>query len=177
MGVSAYRMEPLANNRALIMRTAGVNCAIPLTQVVETMRPLPIKPLAALPDWISGMSIVRGAPVPVIALAIWVHARAVAEVSIPSRLEVGRDGAFSERFVILRVGSRRVALLVDEVTGIAEIGRERFAELPPLFNGLNSGAIEAIGQLDAELLLVIRSARLVPENVWHRIESAAEAAG
>jgi len=160
MGVSAYRMEPLADNRALIMRAGGVACAIPLAQVVETMRPLPTRPLAALPDWVSGVAIIRGAPVPVIALAVLVGTQAAAA---------------SGRFVTLRVGNHRVALLVDEVVGIAELGREHMAELPGLFSRLKSGMIEAIGQLDSELLLMIRTARLVPDSVWQRLESSAEA--
>ncbi len=169
-------MEQMTENRALIMRAAGIVCAIPLAQVVETMRALPIKPLATLPDWVPGISMVRGAPVPVIALGVLIGARATAGVVIPAGGEPAPNGSPSGRFVTLRVGSRRAALLVDEVVGIAELGREHFAQLPPLLSRLESGAIEAMGQLDSELVLVIRSARLVPDNVWQRLESAAGAA-
>jgi hypothetical protein len=37
---------------------------------------------------------------------------------------------------------------------------------------VTTGAIAAIGTLDAELLLVLRSARVVPEDIWSVLEAA-----
>jgi len=69
------------------------------------------------------------------------------------------------RFVTVNVGARRVAVAVDAVVGVRTIPSEALGELPPLLDG-NHDAIAAIGTLDAQLLVVLRSARLIPDSVW-----------
>jgi len=124
--------------------------ALPLDDVVETMRPLPGEPLAGAPRFVRGISVIRGAPVPVVDAA--------------SLLGIGDSHA--ARLVTLRVGDRRVAVAVDAVLGIRALPPESLQELPPLLREAGSGVVEAIGVLDAELLLVLQSVRLVPESVW-----------
>src|ERR1039458_3558579 len=89
----------------LLCRVHGRRCALPLEHVVETMRPLPIGPLAGAPPGVSGLAVIRGAPVPVVDL---------------SRLfssDVGYIEVAPTRFVTVRVGQRVVALAVDRVEG------------------------------------------------------------
>ena len=43
-------------------------CAFPLHYVAETMRPLPIQPVAGTPDCVRGVSVIRGTPTPVVDL-------------------------------------------------------------------------------------------------------------
>ena len=71
---------------------------------------------------------------------------------------------------------RRVVLAVDAVVGISRIPSTAFDRLPPLLGASNAEAISSIGTLDAQLLLVLRSTRLVPEEVWARLHTEASAA-
>jgi purine-binding chemotaxis protein CheW len=66
------------------------------------------------------------------------------------------------RFVTVRTSDRTVALAVDAVVGIRGLPAGTLGELPPLLRDAGSDAVAAIGTLDAELLLVLRAARLVP---------------
>ena len=141
--------------RSLICRVLNRLCALPLQHVIETMRPLPVEPLAGVPRPVTGVAIIRGAPVPVVDLA-WVLA---AEESHPGR------------FVTVDADGRRVALAVDAVVGVRAIPDGALHDLPPLLRGASVDAIATIGTLDAKLLVVLHSGRLVPEAVWTALES------
>ena len=88
---------------SLLVRAGPRICALSLADVVETMRPGPIEPLAGAPEVVRGLAVIRGAPVPVVDLASLLGD---GEHSVPTR------------FVTVRTGERNVALLVDEVMGI-----------------------------------------------------------
>jgi len=70
------------------------------------------------------------------------------------------------RIVMVKAADRRVALAFDAVLGVREIAVESLQELPPLLKDASAEAISAIGILDGTLLMVLRSAHLVPETVW-----------
>jgi purine-binding chemotaxis protein CheW len=133
----------------LVCRVEALLCALPLEHVVEALRALPIVPVADAPPFVLGLAVIRGEPLPVV--------------------DVGRllsaDGAQAERFVIVNAGGRRVALAVDHVAGVRTVAPESLTALPPLMHTTASDVIAAIGLLDAELLLVLQSTRLVPDEV------------
>jgi purine-binding chemotaxis protein CheW len=118
--------------------------------VIEAMRPLPIEALPGAPDFVLGLAVIRGRPTAVLDL----------------RALLGDGDAAHEpeaRFVTVRAGDRQIALSVGAVAGVRALDPSSFGELPPLLKGARRDAIEAIGTLDAELLLVLRASRLVQE--------------
>jgi purine-binding chemotaxis protein CheW len=143
---------------ALIVTVGARACAIPLHHVAETMRPLPIEPFAEMPDFVRGVSVIRGAPVPV--------------VDLKALLENGETSATYGRFVTLKLGERRVAIGVDTVVGLRTLDSAQLGELPPILRDVTAGLIEAIGTRDAQLLVVLRSARIVPHEVWATLAAA-----
>jgi purine-binding chemotaxis protein CheW len=139
---------------ALLISVNRRLCAIPLDCVAEIMRPLPIDSVAGVPDYVLGVSTVRGRPAPVVALA----------------RVLGDDETVSAGiFVSLRIGQRVVALAVDSVSGIKTIHQDLLQELPPLLHGAQAEVIEAMGHLDAQLLIILRAAQLIPEDAWTKI--------
>jgi purine-binding chemotaxis protein CheW len=141
---------------ALICRVSRRLCALPVAQVVETMRPLPIRSLGGvapggLPSLVLGLSVIRGAPTPVV--------DAGALLGSSDRLE-------STRWVLLRSGAHGVALAVESILGLRDLSAAFLHELPPLLREAGAAVIASIGRLDAELLLVLNTARILPESVW-----------
>lgn len=134
---------------------------MPLGSVIETMRPLAIEPIAGAPAFVMGLSIIRGAPVPVIDLG-----------GLLGGASAGGSPAAPGRLVTLRVDGRCVALAVEAVLGVRALPAS-LEEPPPLLREAADDAIESIGVLDAELLLVLRAAQLVPESVWTSVGAAA----
>ncbi|HEX2657301.1 MAG TPA: chemotaxis protein CheW [Polyangia bacterium] len=138
---------------ALICRVRDRLCALPLEHVVETMRPLPIETLASMPRFLRGLARARGNPLPVVDLGA---------------LLGGDTAARPTRFVMVRVDERRVLLAVEEVLGVRDLSLAAVHGLPPLLGAGEGGqsAVTSVGTLDAALLLVLQTARLVPASTW-----------
>ncbi len=115
------------------------------------MRPLPIEPVAGTPAFVRGLAMVRGAPIPVIELG--------------ALLGDGVRGRFS-RFITLKTRDRRLAMAVDAVVGTMGLEPTHLGALPTLLRDAEIDAVEAIGRLDADLLVLLRVSRLVPDEVW-----------
>lgn len=142
----------------LLVRAGARLCALPIEQVIETMRALPLVPLSGTPPFVAGAAVVRGAAVPV------VHLDALLGAAAP------RPAA---RFVLLRCGARTAALAVDGVIGVASLDVD--GATAPLLEAGAGGAVETLGARDGELLVVLRGARVVPEEAWRALERRGEA--
>ena len=119
------------------------------------MRILPAEPVADAPSFVTGLSIIRGAPVPVIDLAALLG-----------------DSGEATRLILVAVGERRVAVAVAAVIGVQRLDPETFAATPPLLQLARAELIDSIGVRDAQLLLVLRASRLLPEDLWDKLELA-----
>lgn len=135
----------------LVVGAGSSLCGIPLSFVVETMRRQPLTPIANAPPFVSGLSVIRGQSTPVVDLGALIHG---------GNLEPRR------MLVTLRVQQRLVALAVDRVLGVHQLEPETVGDLPPLLHASRSEAIEAIGVLDRELLIVLGAARIVSDLAW-----------
>ena len=143
----------------LLCRIGAGLCGFPVRQVIEIMRPVPVEPLAGATPSVLGVSVIRGAPVPVVDAAFLVRG----EPGDASRLVTVRlDGAPAEG----RDAERVVALAVDAVLGVRGIQSTELNALPPLLSDTQRLKIIAMGVDDAEILVVLDCARAVPESVW-----------
>jgi len=124
--------------------------ALPLAAAIETMRPLPTTPIAGAPSFVLGVAVIRG----------------VATVVVDAGLLLNGRSSAPERYVTMRVGERVIALAVKRVIGTRVLPEAR--ELPPL---LRDGPAAAIAALDAELMVVLSELRVVPEDVFARVEA------
>lgn len=142
--------------RSWLLCRAGVALlALPLADVVETMRSLPVAPIADAPGFVIGVAVIRGAPTPVV--------DAVA-------LLTGQAGS-AIRWVTIRAGARIVALALDAVIGLRSV--EPGERAPPLLSQAAGDAVAAIGRLDNALLLFLQTARLLPDAVAESVERSA----
>jgi purine-binding chemotaxis protein CheW len=133
-------------------RVASRICALPVSHVEETMRPPRVEPLPETPSFVTGASIVRGVPTPVVDLGDFLSGE---------RLPAPR------RAITVKIdGGRRVALLVSEVLGVRGSDEVFLADMPPLLREAAQEVLSTLGRLDGRLLTVLRLGRLVPEPVW-----------
>jgi purine-binding chemotaxis protein CheW len=139
----------------LVCRAGTHLCAMPLQDVLEVMRMLPIEQLSGAPSYVRGLCIIRGSPVPV----------------VDTGLLIGDQVTRPERLVAISIGGRSVALAVEAVVGIRAIGVGASEQLPPLLRDAAVEAVAAIGTLDGELLLFLRTARIVPEDLLSRLDA------
>ena len=88
------------------------------------------------------------------------------------RADEAIDSAVKQLFSARKnLKGRRIALAVDAVVGVVEITLGSLEALPLLFQDANRDVISAIGTLDADLLLVLRSTRLISEEFWALLEA------
>jgi len=151
-----------ADARSYLMCRSGRSLgALPLEQVVETMRPLPVESVPDMPPYLLGLAMIRGQATPVLHLG--------------RLLGQGRDIP-SGRFVRLQCGTYRYALAVDEVLGLRSLAVDEQLTLPPLLKACRGHGVDGIGALDQALLLMLQSACLLPQELAQRLESQESAA-
>lgn len=139
------------SERALIVGFGDRICALPLSLVIETMRPVQVDPVAGAPSFVSGVAVIRGIPTPVVDLG--------AILGAPDQL--------TARFVTVHAGHRQVALSLSAVLGVRNLDTFNVTrDLPPLLRGAAKDAVEMIGSLDGELLMVLRAGWELPDEVW-----------
>jgi purine-binding chemotaxis protein CheW len=148
-----------AARSALIVVARANRCALALEHVIETMRPLPIQPVVDAPAHVLGLSIIRGRPVPVVDLGALLGSGGADDVLASAHA----------RFVTVRAGgARHVALAVQSVIGVRNLVSSNVHELPPLVAASSSASVAALGVLDRELVAVLDTVRVLPEDVWAR---------
>jgi purine-binding chemotaxis protein CheW len=140
----------------LLVRARAWLCALPAEDVVETMRPLPIEPVAGAPRSVKGIAVIRGEPVPV--------------VSLPLLLGAETTSA-GQRLVLVRAGDHRIALEVEEVLDVEEIDLASLGGLPPLLSQALPAEVERLGSLDGQTLALLDAARLLPEATLRALTS------
>jgi purine-binding chemotaxis protein CheW len=144
-----------ASTSWLLCRSGSMLCALPIEQVREIMRVLPLERFAAAPRYVLGLSIIRGAPVPVVDIG----------------LIIGSTATKAARLVAVEAADRTVALAMEDVIGITAISAMTFSQLPPLLRDAAAETIAAVSALDSELLVVLRASRLVPEAVFAALDA------
>jgi purine-binding chemotaxis protein CheW len=137
-----------AADRWLLCRTDARHIALPVAQVVETMRMLPVEHLAGAPPIVRGLAVIRGLLTPVID---------------PAMLFDDAAGG-RERLVIVRTESRTVAFAVEAVIGVRTIANAE--ELPPMLHDVH--AIAAVKRLDDALVFLLQAARVVADDILER---------
>jgi purine-binding chemotaxis protein CheW len=139
----------------LVCRAGAILCALPIEQVIEIMRLLPTEQIGSAPRYVRGLSVIRGTPVPVVDLG----------------LVLGDKVARATRLIAVRAATRTIALAVESVIGITAIAADTFSQLPPLLRDAAADVVAAIAALDGELIVLLRAARLVPEELLARLET------
>ena len=113
-------LEGPLQQRVLLVNVRSRACALRIGDCIEVMRPLPVEGLTGAPPFVAGLARIRGGPVPVVDLA---ELLGIASEPPPEPC--------APRYVLLRVGERRVALRVDAVPGVLEMDGAAMQALPP----------------------------------------------
>ncbi|PTL80637.1 chemotaxis protein CheW [Vitiosangium sp. GDMCC 1.1324] len=148
----------------LVVRAQEWMCALPLEEVEETMRPLPVAPVSAAPSFVRGVCVMRGAPAPVVSLAMLLGGGQA-------------QASTGQRFVSLRAPEGRLALEVEEVRGLRWLEEGTLDSVPALLRATASGHLQHLGSFDGRLLAVLGASHLLPEELWRRLESPAKEGG
>jgi purine-binding chemotaxis protein CheW len=139
-----------AGAMSLVFRAGPLLCALRLDEVIETMRPLTVRPLAGTPSYVRGVTIMRGVPAPVLDVA----------------LLVGGKEADIVRFVAVRTERGPVAFATGPVLGIRPAAADAAPGPSGFYGGASSRLVAGVGTVDAEPILLLQSMRVLPDEVW-----------
>jgi purine-binding chemotaxis protein CheW len=153
--IAASKDEASRERVALLCRQGELRIALPLSFVVETMRPMPVRRLAGLPSFVLGVSVVRGAAVPVVDAGACIGARGPEDAAEPPA-----------RWVSVRSGSRSVVVAVSAVEGFASLAPAGAAARSPLLGALAASVIAEIAAADRELLVLLQAASILSDAEW-----------
>jgi purine-binding chemotaxis protein CheW len=140
----------------LVVGVGAWLCAIPIADVAETMRPLDTSPIPDMPGFLAGLAIIRGSPVPVVDLREMLR--------LKDKRPIGR-------YVLLVLGNRHIALAVEDVVGVRRLDCSVMPGLPPLLREPEEQLVADIGVKDERLILILRAARMIPDDVWQTLEA------
>jgi purine-binding chemotaxis protein CheW len=135
-----------STNLWLLYKAGSHRFALPMANVIETMQMLPVEAVNGPPRLVCGLSMIRGAAVPVIDTARMFD----------------DEAARYERLVTVRTGERIIAFAASAVLGVQLIQGSECEELPPLLR--DAQVIAALARLDEQLVFFLRVARAVPDN-------------
>jgi chemotaxis signal transduction protein len=140
----------------LVVMVGARACAFPLHHVAETMRPLPIKPVAGTPDFVCGVEVIRGAPTPV--------------VDLKALLNKSENSTSFGRFVSLKFDDRHVAIGVDSVIGLRYLNSAQLGDLPPLLRDVTTDCLSlTINPPTCFYWIACFAARATPTSPPHKI--------
>jgi purine-binding chemotaxis protein CheW len=163
-GAAAAAEPPPARRDAgephVVFSLAGGEYAVPLGNVVEVGRPLPVTPVPNVPDWVLGVANVRG--------------DIVSMVHLRSFLGLPRGGEPPGRLVVARAGRGEMTagLLVDRVRGIRALppGGARAPEAAP--GDRLAPYLRGVAEADGRLLAVLDLDRLLLSPELRQFEEA-----
>jgi purine-binding chemotaxis protein CheW len=121
---------------SLVFGVGDLLCALALRDVVETIRPLPVQPLAGASDILLGVSVIRGLAVPVVDTARLLGAR----VERPCRFVTTRTEAYA----------------TGPVIGVLPVEPDSSRLPPAMLAAAATHLVVAVGVLDSRPLLFLR---------------------
>lgn len=133
---------------SLVFGVGDLLCALALRDVVETIRPLPVQPLAGTADILLGVSVIRGLAVPVVDTA---------------RL-LGAGAERPSRFVTTRTERGPLAYATGPVIGVLPVEPDGSRPPPPMLAAAATRLVAAVGVLDSRPLLFLRGAGLLAKT-------------
>ncbi len=106
-------------------------------------------PLPHAPAHLSGVVNLRGTILPIIDLA--------ARLGLPATRADGRHVV-----IVVEQGAQTAGLVVDVVSGILALARDRLEPPPAVSGGIASGCLSALSLLDGRMLRIIDLATILP---------------
>ena len=158
-------LEPVEKNHTTVtdkplhfvsFRLGEQGYALPLELVESALRMVALTPLPEAPNWVAG--------------AINIHGRVVSVLDLRKHLGGESKPVRSEdRLLLVKGLERPMALIVDEVTDLLEIGASRVE--PPSGPLARSRPLAGVIRRDDRLILVLDVHRLLPEQGKARLET------
>lgn len=126
--------------------------AVQITRVQEIIRLQPITPIPRAPDYVEGMTNLRGQVIPVIDLV--------------KRLGLGQvQQTKSTRIIVAELPGQMVGMMVDNVISVAQLPKDSLEPPPPVVLSVDSEFIQSLTQYRERLLILLNLDKVLSRPV------------
>ena len=156
------RRESAANlAKHMVFALAGTLYAVPLANVLEIQRPPRITTLPHVPEWLRGVTNMRGEVLSVVDLRML--------LGLPAS-----EDSKTERLLVMQSTREEIAvgLVVDQVVGIRGIGADALQPCSALLSGLMANFIRGVVEQDGCLIAVLDVNRVLASPELRQFELA-----
>lgn len=132
----------------VVFRLAGEYYAVDIHQVREIIRVPDITRVPRTPDFVEGVINLRGSVIPIIDL----------------RKRFGMEAAEADdeqRIVVVELDDKTLGVIVDAVTEVLRIDRDRIEPPSPYIVNVDTQYITGIARLDERLVILLDAARVL----------------
>ena len=146
---AAIEVEDTQQNRYLTFLLGDETYGIAISNVIEIIGILPVTPLPGAPEYLKGITNLRGKIIPVIDV----------------RLKFKKPAAeYDERtcIVVVEVQEMTVGLIIDEVSEVLTIEEQDIVP-PPAMKDMQAGYISGISKTDGKVKLLLDCTALLYE--------------
>lgn len=128
--------------------TVGANqYIIPILKVREIIRMPRITTLPSLPDYVSGVTDLRGSVIPVLSLALLLHS--------------AEESSSGNMVIVLTSGHITFGIVVNDIMGVMTVDDAQIEPSERFFN-TRADKVEGVAKLDGQLLVVLDVKKLLP---------------
>jgi purine-binding chemotaxis protein CheW len=138
----------------VVFKVAGAEYAVSAVDVVQMDSYTGATPVPGSPAYVVGIVQVRGRVVPVVDLR--------ARFGLPAA-----PTTLESRIVVVQVGPRPVALLVDTAREVLRVEREQLEPPPRVVSEGANGFVKSVARIGARLVMVIDLEQVIGEGVSH----------
>ncbi len=136
----------------LTFRVGTEECAFRVDEVEEIIRMQKITQVPTMPDYMEGITSLRGKIIPVISLA------ARLKLTQPAvRADEGTDSAAGGKILIISGPKGFIGAIIDRVLGVVRLAEDEVLEPPAHLTEIERKYIEGIVVLDKRFISVIRA--------------------
>jgi purine-binding chemotaxis protein CheW len=135
----------------VICKIGDSEYAIPAEEVFQMEAFTGVTPVPGTPSYVAGVVQVRQQVVPL----------------VNARTRFGllcTEPTAESRMIVLRFGSRLVAVLVDSAREVLNLAPEHFQDTSGLIQGQCGGFVKAVAQLKGRIILLINTLKMVGEG-------------
>ncbi|HWQ61557.1 MAG TPA: chemotaxis protein CheW [Negativicutes bacterium] len=124
---------------------------IPINQVHEITRPGNVTKLPGMPDFVDGITNLRGEVIPII--------------DFKKRFGLGSTGLKdTTRNVVVNINGKKCGIIVDDVMEIIAIPAENIEEAPAMVGGVKASFILGIAKVDDRLIIALDIYKVLTED-------------
>ncbi len=134
----------------------GINIAV----VESIIKMQAITQLPQTPDYVKGVTNLRGSVLPVIDLRT--------RFALDSKEDTRQT-----RIIIITMGSIKVGVVVDGVSEVLRVSDEAIEPLPPMVNSVNAAFLKGIVRLEDRLIILLELGKVLDLNEQQSLEALA----